>query len=103
MAQEDQVTAVAHRSTTRRNRHRRAIAHGRPPCHLCGGDIDYDAESHLDPKSFTIDHIIPLNRGGADVLDNLAACHRQCNRAKSDGRTGRRTFRPVAYITRRAW
>ena len=91
------------RHTTRRNRHRRTIAQGQPPCHLCGQEINYDAESHLDPESFTIDHIIPIAQGGADVIDNLAACHRRCNRAKGDGRNGRKTFRPVAYITRRAW
>jgi len=71
------------RSTTLRDRHRKIIAADEPPCHICGGEINYQA-GHLDPLSFTIDHIVPLNRGGADALDNLAAAHRACNRDKSD-------------------
>lgn len=87
------------RNTTRRDRHRKAIAKGEPPCHLCGGDIDYTA-GHLDPAAFTIDHVTPLNRGGPDTLDNLAAAHRACNRDKSD-----RVPTPagVTYITDRNW
>lgn len=87
------------RSTTRRDRHRRKIARGRPPCHLCHEPIDYDAD-WLHPLSFTIDHIIPLNRGGADVLENLAAAHRKCNRAKSDGP---KLKAAVTFITQRHW
>lgn len=104
MGQDRPVTThVAQRTTARRNRHRRQIAKGRPPCHLCGGEINYDAKSHLDPLSFTIDHLIPIALGGADRLENLGAAHRKCNRAKGDTRNGRKTFRPVAYITQRSW
>lgn len=70
------------RSTTLRNRHRRIIARDKPPCHVCGGEILYDVEDHLHPLAFTIDHIIPLARGGRDRIDNLAACHRRCNQSK---------------------
>jgi 5-methylcytosine-specific restriction endonuclease McrA len=91
--------APAKRSTTRRDKHRRAIAKGKPPCHLCHEPIDYNAD-WLDPLSFTIDHIIPIARGGADVLENLAPAHRKCNRDKSDGTTIRL---PVTFITDRTW
>lgn len=70
------------RSTTTRDRHRAVIRRGKPPCHLCGNDIDYTLKSP-DPGSFEIDHIIPLTLGGADDLENLAPSHRRCNRAKA--------------------
>ena len=85
------------RSTTTRDRHRRIIKADEPPCHICGQPIDYQAH-HLHPFSFTIDHITPLNRGGDDVLDNLAAAHRACNRNKSD-----KVAAGVDYITERDW
>jgi hypothetical protein len=34
--------------------------------------------------SFTVDHVIPLNQGGADSLDNLALACFHCNRQKSN-------------------
>lgn len=85
------------RNTTVRDRHRKIIARDQPPCHICGGEILYDAH-HLDPLSFTIDHITPINRGGPDTLDNLAACHRSCNRAKSD-----KIESGVEFVTERDW
>lgn len=71
------------RNTTRREQHRRVIRRLKPPCALCGKPIDYTL-GHLDPMSFVVDHIVPLNRGGADELDNLQPAHRGCNRDKSD-------------------
>lgn len=91
---------TATRHTTRRDRYRRKIAQGRPPCHLCGQDIDY-AASHLEPLAFTIDHIIPLAKGGLDILENLAAAHRRCNLRKGDG--PKELKAAVGYITDRNW
>ena len=85
------------RNTTRRDRHRKIIARDEPPCGVCGQPIDYQAH-HLDPLSFTIDHITAINRGGSDTLDNLQACHRACNRAKSD-----KIAAGVDFVTERCW
>ncbi|SIA00097.1 HNH endonuclease [Mycobacteroides abscessus subsp. abscessus] len=52
-------------------------------CHICGQPIDYSLPPGL-PGSFEADHIMPYALGGASTLDNLAASHRACNRAKSD-------------------
>jgi len=85
------------RSTTLRDRHRKIIAADQPPCHLCGKPIDYQA-NHLDPLSFTIDHITPISRGGTDTLDNAAAAHRKCNRDKSN-----KIPIDVTFVTERSW
>ena len=65
------------------DRDRRTIARTRPACHICGEPIDYTLP-YLDPGEYVVDHVIPLNRGGPDVLANKAAAHRSCNRSKSD-------------------
>ena len=95
------MTVPVKRSGARRDRHRKLIARNRPACHLCGEEIDYDTDDHLDPMSFTIDHIIPLAKGGADHIDNIAAAHRKCNRDKSDGPRVLRLA--VAFVTERRW
>jgi hypothetical protein len=48
---------VVVRNTTRRDRHRRIIAKGKPRCAINGCEIDYTAD-WLAPNSFTIDHIV---------------------------------------------
>ena len=85
------------RNTARRDRFRKIIAADQPPCSICGCDIDYTAH-HLAPNSFTIDHIIPRNRGGLDLLENIQPACRACNRAKSD-----KLDTGVAFVTERSW
>ena len=88
------------RNTAVRDRDRRAIARTKPPCGICEQEIDYSLP-HLDPMSFVVDHVVPLNKGGADTIDNKQAAHRSCNRTKSDrlaDESGPRTF-----VTTRVW
>jgi len=35
-----------------------------------------------DPLGATIDHVVPLSRGGPDAPDNVATAHWRCNREK---------------------
>lgn len=35
-------------------------------------------------KDVTIDHIIPLSKGGPDVFENMQPAHEQCNQMKRD-------------------
>lgn len=77
------------RSTTQRDRDRDRIRRTRPACHICGEPIDYTLP-YLDPREFTVDHVIPLAAGGRDTLDNKRAAHRACNRAK-----GVRDYAPI--------
>ena len=66
------------------------------PCARCGGYIN----PKLDPRSpwsFTLDHIVPLSRGGS-LLDpaNARSAHRRCNSAKgnrTDARAPQRASR----------
>ena len=89
---------MTHRNTTQRDRHRAAIRRTKPPCGICEGDIDYTLPA-TDPMSFVVDHIVPLNRGGTDTLDNCQAAHRTCNRTKSD----RIAEQPRTFTTSRTW
>lgn len=67
------------------------------PCARCGHAIN----PTLDPRhplSFTLDHIVPLSKGG-DLLDpaNARSMHRRCNSAR-----GNRTA-PQPLNTSRRW
>jgi hypothetical protein len=52
-------------------------------CKICGLPVLYD--KFVDNNwSGTIDHIIPLSRGGEHSMDNCQLAHRICNSLKSD-------------------
>ena len=53
-------------------------------CALCGKPVDFTLK-YPDPWSATIDHIIPIDKGGhPSDLSNLQLAHFRCNRLKSD-------------------
>lgn len=52
-------------------------------CKLCGLPLDMDAK-FPHPLSPTLDHIIPINKGGHHLYTNLQAAHFRCNTAKGD-------------------
>ena len=68
------------------------------PCWLCGHAIGYQLDAR-HPLSFTLDHYIPLSRGGS-LLDptNARSAHRRCNSAR-----GNRTERTAAPKTSWRW
>jgi len=43
-------------------------------CYYCG--------NLFKPKDLTMDHIVPLARGGRSTKDNLVACCKECNNKK---------------------
>ena len=47
-------------------------------CYLCGDDIP-GGRHYLQPDALTIDHVIPVARGGSDDIENLRPAHRACN------------------------
>jgi len=60
-------------------------------CQICGGEVDfsdgyYDESGHFHiGKNYpTLDHIIPLSRGGFHTWDNVQLAHQGCNAGKCD-------------------
>ena len=54
-------------------------------CWLCGEYVDQTLH-HNDRMARTVDHVIPLELGGAEYdLTNCRLAHRRCNSSKADG------------------
>ncbi len=66
-------------------------------CQLCHEPIDR-AIVWPHPKSPSIDHIVPLSRGGTHALSNVQSAHLGCNSSKRD----RDMEAAVAHLTRLA-
>ena len=62
----------------------------RAACHICGEAIDYFVAPSSTPDSYEPDHIQPVHlRPDLELdLNNIAAAHRRCNRARGDGTNG---------------
>lgn len=82
-------------------------------CGLCGGYIDKRLARtgpHVDPWSATVDHIVAVIEGGAELDPaNLQPAHRQCNldkeaeraaRVHADGRAADERAEDVAWAGR---
>ena len=71
-----------HRANYERNRKR--IFATQNTCGICGHPVDFSLKSP-HPMSATVDHIIPIAKGGhPSDIDNLQLSHWTCNRQKSD-------------------
>lgn len=62
---------------------RKKIFASQSVCAICGRPVNFDLR-FPDPWSATVDHIIPISKGGnpADIA-NLQLAHLQCNRMKA--------------------
>lgn len=69
------------RKTWQQEQMRARIRRSKPACHICGQPIDYTLE-WPDPRSFVVDHIVPIAKGGRHDLSNAAAAHADCNSKK---------------------
>lgn len=73
------------------NKHRRALNLNRKKiyatettCAICGKPVDFTL-THPHPLSPSLDHIIPISKGGhPSDIDNLQLTHFCCNRQKYD-------------------
>lgn len=52
-------------------------------CHICSTGIDQSLQ-YPHPLSVSLDHVVPLIRGGAHSRANVAAAHLTCNSSKKD-------------------
>ena len=69
-----------HRAEYERNR--KKILATQTICGICGKPVDRSLK-YPDPGSPTIDHIVPITRGGhPSALENLQLAHFRCNRLK---------------------
>ncbi len=74
--------APGHRMEYERNR--KKILLSQDICGICGKPVDKTLK-YPDPWSATVDHIIPVSRGGHPTsMSNLQLAHFRCNRLKSD-------------------
>jgi 5-methylcytosine-specific restriction endonuclease McrA len=63
---------------------RRRVLATQTICGICGKPVDFSYK-YPHPLSPTVDHIIPVSKGGhPSDMDNLQLAHRCCNREKSD-------------------
>lgn len=56
-------------------------------CAICGGMCDpndHEWTEHSGPKYPTLDHIVPLSKGGGHTWDNVQVAHAICNSRKRD-------------------
>ena len=66
---------------------RKLIARDGLTCAICGGECDLNDHSWSDYAGAmypSIDHIIPLSKGGTHTWDNVQVTHMICNSLKSD-------------------
>lgn len=63
---------ISFNKTTRKQVYRKSEGH----CMLCGKFVDYE--------DFTVDHIVPLAKGGTNDISNLQCTCKRCNTIKQD-------------------
>lgn len=56
-------------------------------CQLCGDPVDREATTRT-AMSATLDHIIPVSRGGPHTMGNLQCAHFRCNLRKANHHPG---------------
>ena len=52
-------------------------------CGICKEAVD-PTLNHPDPMSASLDHVVPLSRGGSHTRDNVQLAHLRCNLRKND-------------------
>ena len=53
-------------------------------CHVCKYAIDMTEARLTGGNGLQIDHLVPLSKGGDDILENVRPSHRICNQRKGN-------------------
>lgn len=53
---------------------------GMVPCYVCG--------RHVKKSCASLEHVIPVSKGGTDDIGNLSISHWQCNKRRGNGDSG---------------
>ena len=72
---------MVRRNTSQQERFRARHRAIEAACALCGEPIDYTLK-WPDKRSFVVDHITPIDKGGAHSFENTQAAHASCNSRK---------------------
>lgn len=54
-------------------------------CHICRKAVDWECK-WPDPLSKSLDHLIPISKGGSHEPANVSLAHYGCNSSRNDGR-----------------
>jgi 5-methylcytosine-specific restriction endonuclease McrA len=69
----------------RKRRARRLHRAQRGRCAYCHRPMDPAPGSSDRPRGITVDHVVPLSRGGTDADENVVGACWACNQRKGDG------------------
>jgi 5-methylcytosine-specific restriction endonuclease McrA len=50
-------------------------------CHICGDKVSLEL---CRPETLSLDHLVPMSRGGANAKTNVAPAHRRCNQNRTN-------------------
>lgn len=56
---------------------------GHVVCALCSSVVDFSLK-YPNPMAATVDHVVPITRGGRNVRDNTQLAHARCNTSKGN-------------------
>ena len=80
-------------------RNRKKIIAANNICAICGQPVDKRLK-YPHPMSATVDHIIPISKGGHPTdIDNLQLAHFYCNRQKGDKMPGEQNNKKPDAVT----
>ena len=68
----------------RKERARKVRARDGDDCWRCGHPMVFDGRNANAGRAATVEHVLPLSKGGTWALDNLRLCHVGCNRHLAD-------------------
>ena len=65
----------------------RLFTRDRGICYLCGNQCDWSdvVDGNASDRYPSIDHVVPVSKGGTHTWDNVKLACRKCNTAKGDG------------------